>query len=112
MYTETLHSSILDPLLFSLLSPKMIRQPAKLTISGLEVDVEQYQHVFDMAQAQYVLENLLSLASFGGQGFTRLAKTSYVKQSPYSGLKSRAEASMCTPQRSVTELTYCFRRNR
>ena len=83
---------ILDPLISSLLSPKIKRVAKTLRIADLDVHIEQYQHVFDISQIRHILENLLSLASFGGQGFTRLTKTSAIKQSPFAELKSRADA--------------------
>lgn len=65
-----------------------------MSIEGVDLKIERYQHVFDMAQLQHVLDNLISLASFGGQGFTRLAKTTFFDQSPYTELRQRAQVGM------------------
>lgn len=81
---------ILDPLCCLLLDPKVRRKPKKLTFAGQGVEIEEYTHLFDLAQHHHILENLLSLASFGGQGFTRLAKSSYVKSTAYEDLRDRA----------------------
>jgi hypothetical protein len=73
-----------------LLDPKVHRKTKTVNFAGREIDIEEYVHVFDMAQHQHILENLLSLASFGGQGFTRLARTSYIKSTTYEELSERA----------------------
>jgi hypothetical protein len=66
------------------------RIPKTVTFAGQTVEIEEYTHLFDLAQHHHILENLLSLASFGGQGFTRLAKSSYVKSTAYAELRDRA----------------------
>lgn len=81
---------ILDPLCCLLLDPKVRRKARTASFAGQHVDIEEYTHVFDLAQHLHILENLLSLASFGGQGFTRLAKASYVKSTSYEELRDRA----------------------
>lgn len=61
-----------------------------MTLASQTFDIEEYAHIFDLAQHHHILENLLSLASFGGQGFTRLAKSTYVKSTAYDDLRERA----------------------
>jgi hypothetical protein len=46
----------------------------------MQVAGSSYTKRFDAARVHHVLENLLSLARFGGQGFTRIAKTCPVSQ--------------------------------
>lgn len=86
--------SILDPLFYTLLSPNIKRISKTLQIGGQDLYLEQYQHVFDLPQVYHVLQDLLSLASFGGHGFTRLAKSSAIKQTPFNDMKCRADAGI------------------
>lgn len=72
------------------MDPKIRRRAKNTVIAGQPVSIEEYTHVFDVAQQHHILENLLSLASFGGQGFTRLAKSSSVKSTTYGLLRERA----------------------
>ena len=82
---------ILDPLLTILLDPRVKRETKTIKLGNREIQIEQHLRAFDIAQHQHVLKNLLSLASFGGQGFTRLAKATAIKQSLDVNFVSRAE---------------------
>lgn len=64
-----------------------------MAIEDCTIDCFEYEHVFDTAIVQNALDNLLSIASFGGQGFTRLAKSSMISQSHFEDLKQRAHAA-------------------
>lgn len=72
------------------MDPSVQRKQRSLTFEDQTLEIEEYTQVFDLAKHQHALENLLSLASFGGQGFTRLAKSSYIKTSPFDQLRDRA----------------------
>lgn len=93
--------SVLEPLLHALLDPKVRRKAETISVEGVDLQIERYQHVFDMAQQQHVLDNLISLASFGGQGFTRLAKTTFFDQSPYPDLRQRAQSGKQHPHSAL-----------
>lgn len=43
--------------------------------------IEQTLQAYDAAQHHHALQNILSLATFGGQAFTRLAKSTSIRQS-------------------------------
>lgn len=60
-------------------------------MGGCDINVEHCLRPFDAAQHQHALENLLSLASFGGQGFTRLAKSTSIRTSMHRRLIGRLE---------------------
>lgn len=72
---------MLDPLLFTLLDPSIKQQSVMLKVSELRVPVLQYSNAFDQARVHHVLDDLLSLARFGGQGFIRIAKSAFLKHS-------------------------------
>lgn len=78
---EVTHS-IVDPILAILLP--LITSTEKTIIEcgeGASVVSASYAKRFDAAKIHHVLENLLSLARFGGQGFTRITKAQAVAQS-------------------------------
>jgi hypothetical protein len=83
---------IIDPILLILLDPAIMRQATSVQVSGVSVEVYHYLKPFDQAKVQHVLENLLSVARFGGQGFTRVAKGSVTRQTPDEALRKRMEA--------------------
>lgn len=77
---------ILDPLYSALLDSKIVSKEETLHVGSLDVTIHRYQRDFDHAQIHHTLESLSSLAGFGGQGFTRLAKISWLQQSTFQAL--------------------------
>ncbi|KAI7962497.1 hypothetical protein MJO28_000591 [Puccinia striiformis f. sp. tritici] len=88
---------VLDPLFRILLSSEIKRKPFKQQLGDQSTSVYHYIYPFDQAVVHHTLECVLTLARFGGQGFTRIAKTCFMKHShdplvrqllPSAGLKS------------------------
>ncbi|BGP07694.1 Protein dopey-1 [Rhodotorula toruloides] len=80
---------ILDPLLFVLLDPAIQLDSRIDKIADVRVPTLVYTHPFDQARVHHVLDNLLSLARFGGQGFIRIAKGSFLKHTFDPALRER-----------------------
>ncbi|GAA5963888.1 hypothetical protein JCM21900_003967 [Sporobolomyces salmonicolor] len=80
---------ILDPLLFTLLDPSIKLQPKLIKVADVRVPTLAYQRTFDQGRVQHVLDNLLALARFGGQGFIRIAKGSFLKHTLDPALRER-----------------------
>jgi hypothetical protein len=83
---------VLDPILFILLNPAIVHRPVSVKISNVSIEIVHYRCPFDQARVQHVLENLLSVIRFGGQGFTRVAKGSVTRQTPDEALRKRLQA--------------------
>ncbi|WAQ81113.1 hypothetical protein PtA15_1A451 [Puccinia triticina] len=88
---------VLDPLFRILLSTEIKRKPFKQQLGDHSTSMHHYIYPFDQAVVHHALECVLTLARFGGQGFTRIAKTCYMKHShdpsvrqllPSAGLES------------------------
>lgn len=72
---------VLDPLFRILLSTDIKRKSFNQQLGGHSTSTYQYIYPFDQAIVHHALECVLTLARFGGQGFTRIAKTCFVKHS-------------------------------
>ncbi|KAA1127179.1 hypothetical protein PGTUg99_029413 [Puccinia graminis f. sp. tritici] len=72
---------VLDPLFRILLSTEIQRKPSKQQLGDHSTSIYHYIYPFDQAIVHHTLECVLTLARFGGQGFTRIAKTCYMKHS-------------------------------
>jgi len=83
---------VLDPLLLSLLDPTIASRAETVKVDGVRVPVLVYGRAFDQAQVHHVLDNLLALARFGGQGFVRIAKGSWLKHTLDPALRERVIA--------------------
>lgn len=59
-----------------------------------------YKQVFDQAHVIYILEALLNLVKFGGQGFVRIAKASFLKHTLDSAFRERVRAGGCIGRES------------
>ncbi|KAL8286531.1 hypothetical protein RQP46_004548 [Phenoliferia psychrophenolica] len=84
---------ILDPLLFTLLDPAVKHHPTTLVVAGVHLPSLVYRTTFDQARVHHVLDDLLSLARFGGQGFIRIAKGSFLKHTLDPAFRERVRAS-------------------
>ncbi|BGP31712.1 hypothetical protein JCM10296v2_003486 [Rhodotorula toruloides] len=80
---------ILDPLLFVLLDPAIQLDSRVDRVADVRVPTLVYTQAFDQARVHHVLDNLLSLARFGGQGFIRIAKGSFLKHTFDAALRER-----------------------
>ncbi|KAF7303085.1 Dopey-N domain-containing protein [Mycena kentingensis (nom. inval.)] len=83
---------VLDPILFDLLDPATRRQPATMKVKGKELQGFYYERPFDQRYDQHLLDLLLSVSRFGGQGFAKTTRGTPIKRSHYAGLVQRVEA--------------------
>ncbi|KAF8915027.1 Dopey, N-terminal-domain-containing protein [Mucidula mucida] len=84
---------VLDPILFELLDPSIRRTPTTLKVRGKEIQGYLYERPFDQRYTHHLLEMLLSIIRFGGQGFAKTARGGFVKRSQHAGLVQRVEAA-------------------
>ncbi|GAA5936298.1 Dop1p [Sporobolomyces koalae] len=84
---------ILDPLLFSLLDPTIVFESSLIKVSDTRIPILRYPRPFDQRLVQHVLDNVLALARFGGQGFIRIAKSSWLKHTLDPALRERVMSS-------------------
>jgi len=81
--------SVLDPILYDLLDPSVRRIPSATRINGKQLQSFSYERPFDQTYVNYLLETLLSVVKFGGQGFGKTARMSMVRKSHSSELVER-----------------------
>ncbi|KAF8753997.1 Dopey, N-terminal [Rhizoctonia solani] len=84
---------VIEPVLFDLLDPSIKRASTTFTFNGRETRGYTYERSIDQRKLAYVLESLLSVIRYGGQGFGRVARTTLIQRSLYPGLMARAEAA-------------------
>jgi hypothetical protein len=82
-------SSVLDPILYDLLDPSVKRIPSVTRVNGKQLQSFSYERPFDHTYVNHLLETLLSVVKFGGQGFGKIARTSSVRKSHSSELVER-----------------------
>ncbi|GAA5884793.1 hypothetical protein JCM16303_007269 [Sporobolomyces ruberrimus] len=80
---------VLDPLLCSLLDPAISFRAQIVKVSETRMPILVYTRPFDQYRIQHVLDSLLALARFGGQGFIRIAKSSWLKHTLDPALRER-----------------------
>ncbi|PPQ99509.1 hypothetical protein CVT24_005299 [Panaeolus cyanescens] len=84
---------VLDPILYDLLDPSISRTPTTFKVRGRELPGFVYNRSFDQRIVNHYLEILLSVITFGGQGFAKAAQTSLVKRSHHPGFVQRVHTS-------------------
>ncbi|KAJ7269339.1 Dopey, N-terminal-domain-containing protein [Mycena haematopus] len=82
---------VLDPILFDLLDPSIRRIPNTAKVTGRELHGFIYERPFDQRYTNHLLEMLLSIIRFGGQGFAKTARSTSIKRSYHTGLIQRVE---------------------
>jgi hypothetical protein len=85
---------VLDPILYDLLDPTVKRVPSATNINGKQLQGFSYERPFDQTYINHLLETLLSVVKFGGQGFVRVVRTTLVQRSYYPELVARVQFSM------------------
>lgn len=88
---------VLEPLLYNLLDPSILRNPSAATYNGREITGFTYARRFDQHSVNHLLETLLSLIKFGGQGFGRIARSSQFQRSNHAGFVHRVQAGKSRP---------------
>lgn len=89
--------SILDPIFYDMLDPSVLHTPTIFKIRGREIAGFFYERPFDQRLINHLLEILLSIVTFGGQGFVKATRASAVKRSFHQGLVQRVNNSMSSP---------------
>jgi hypothetical protein len=85
---------ILDPFLYDLLDPSIRRAPSTVRVQGRELRILTYERQFDQRYTNHLLDILLTIIRFGGQGFLKTAGSTSVRRSYHVGLVQRVEAGM------------------
>ncbi|TDL26444.1 hypothetical protein BD410DRAFT_521497 [Rickenella mellea] len=96
------YTRVLDPILFDLLDPSMLRTETIVAVKGREIRVYSYKRTFDQRQIHYMLDILLHVVRFGGQGIGRVAATTTIERSASADLIDRVSHSGLVP----VEATY------
>ncbi|KAJ7610904.1 Dopey, N-terminal-domain-containing protein [Roridomyces roridus] len=84
---------VLDPILFDLLDPTIHRIPNTTKVRGKELQGFLYERSFDQRYINHLLEMLLAIIRFGGQGFAKTARSTSIKRSHHEGLIQRVESA-------------------
>ncbi|KDN49150.1 hypothetical protein RSAG8_02503, partial [Rhizoctonia solani AG-8 WAC10335] len=84
---------VIEPVLFDLLDPSIKRSSTTFTFNGRDTRGFTYERPMDQRKLTYILESLLSVIRYGGQGFGRVARTTPIQRTLYPGLMARAEAA-------------------
>ena len=85
----------MDPIPYELLNPSILQIPTTFKVRGKELPGFLYERPFDQSIVNHLLETLLSVITFGGQGFAKAARTSSIKRSHHPGLAQRVANSTC-----------------
>ncbi|KAH9858301.1 Dopey, N-terminal-domain-containing protein [Lenzites betulinus] len=80
---------VLDPILFDLFDPSIRYSPTIVELNGKQLQGFVYDRPFDQRYVNHLLETLLSVVKFGGQGFSKIARTTPISRSLYSNLLQR-----------------------
>lgn len=91
-YLALTRCRVLDPILFDLLDPSIRRIPHTAKVKGKELQGFLYERPFDQRYTNHLLEMLLSIIRFGGQGFAKTARSTSIKRSHHTGLIQRVES--------------------
>ena len=89
--------SVLDPMLFDLFDPNIRYSPSTTELNGKQLQGFAYERPFDQHYVNYVLETLLSVVKFGGQGFSKVARTTPINRSLYGTLLQRLHTGKPQP---------------
>ncbi|TFK26748.1 hypothetical protein FA15DRAFT_255211 [Coprinopsis marcescibilis] len=95
---------LLDPILHDLLDPAILRNPHTFRIQKREIAGYVYSRPFDQRLASHLVEILLSVAGFAGQGFSKAAVSSAIRRSLHSGMVQRVEAGLLDSNRSYMDI--------
>ncbi|KAJ4470942.1 Dopey, N-terminal-domain-containing protein [Lentinula aciculospora] len=84
---------VLDPILFELMDPSILRSTTAMRVKGKEIPGFTYERPFDQRYINHLLDMLSSVIRIGGQGFVKTARMSGIKRSHHSGLVTRVETA-------------------
>ena len=83
---------VLDPILFDLLDPSVRRSRSVTKVNVRELQDFTYDAPMDQRLINHLLDTLLSVVRFGGQGFVKVANSTPIRRSLHSGLVKRVES--------------------
>ncbi|KAH8835109.1 Dopey, N-terminal-domain-containing protein [Flagelloscypha sp. PMI_526] len=84
---------LLDPLLHDLLDPSIRWSQVTMPIHHRELHGFRYERPFDQRYINHLIETLLSITRFGGQGFAKTAQSTHARKTMHSGLLARLDAN-------------------
>ncbi|KAG6336234.1 hypothetical protein ID866_2853 [Astraeus odoratus] len=87
------YTRVLEPILYDLVDPAIRRKPCRTKLKGKEVQGYVYERAFDQRYVHHLLDVLLAVVQFGGQGFAKAARNSPLNRSNYKPLVHRLEAA-------------------
>ncbi|KDQ31322.1 hypothetical protein PLEOSDRAFT_1102291 [Pleurotus ostreatus PC15] len=88
------YQRVLDSLLYDLTNPLIRRVQTSHKLRGRELQGFYYEKTFDQRYVSHLLETLLSVVRFGGQGFVRTARVTQIKRSLHPSLAKRTESGL------------------
>lgn len=83
---------VLDPILFDLLDPSVRRSRSVTKINDRELQDFTYDASMDQRLINHLLDTLLSVVRFGGQGFVKVTNSTPIRRSLHPGLVKRVES--------------------
>lgn len=83
---------VLDPILFDLLDPSVRRSRSVTKINDRELQDFTYDASMNQRLINHLLDTLLSVVRFGGQGFVKVANSTPIRRSLHPGLVKRVES--------------------
>ena len=83
---------VLDPILFDLLDPSIRRSRSVTKVNDRELQGFAYDAPIDQRLINHLLDTLLSVVRFGGQGFVKVANSTPIRRSLHPGLVNRVES--------------------
>ncbi|KIJ66430.1 hypothetical protein HYDPIDRAFT_26778 [Hydnomerulius pinastri MD-312] len=98
------YTRILEPILYDLLDPTVRRKPKSTKIKGKEIRGYVYEQNFDQRYVHHLLEILLSIVQFGGQGFVKTARSTPIRRTQYQPLLQRLETASLDPNSSFLDV--------
>ena len=88
----TMATRVLDPILFDLLDPAVRRSRSVTKINDRELQDYVYDAPMDQRLINHLLDTLLSVVRFGGQGFVKVANSTPIRRSLHPGFVKRVES--------------------
>lgn len=83
---------MLDPIIFDLHDPSIIYSQTTIEANGREIQGFHYDRPFDQRYMAHLLDTLLSVVKFGGQGFSKIARSTPLNRSVHAGLVERVQS--------------------
>ncbi|PCH34091.1 hypothetical protein WOLCODRAFT_61246 [Wolfiporia cocos MD-104 SS10] len=80
---------VLDPILFDLADPSIRRSSSTMELNGKQLEGYMYDRPYDQRYANHLFEALLSVVKFGGQGFSKIARTTTISRAADKQLLQR-----------------------